>query len=621
MLPALLLLLVPITNYFIVQWAVGELENRQFRHARNILQTVKELVGTNLTLVGTREAYLSDTPPIFLAEGIWEIDIDGRLVEWAHAKEIEFNQEHVLQGEITSETSFQMRVRAQERYDHVYLFFDITDDSVVYREISNISIHRNDHIRLSAIDRSGNFQRYTLASEQPGTIYGRVVSTGGRALRREPRIEGTWRATDSGYQVEVKIHKDVVDDAIAFSVSDVDDPVSRSIVSVVGSGATDQRSGLRTFSRRSEPLDEILNSLGRMSFTDVYGNIVAGHKMPEGLEVLEQELYYRDQLLGIFRIAIYPDWWIEREGMRLMSLLSSISLILGLICCWWLSRHTRGRLQKLGQAVEAVVDDQGRVQGNLDYPIDDDDIGDMTQKFVLITERLKQYNEYLELLSRRLAHELRTPVSVVRSSLENLSVGVDEPNLKFVQRANNGVARLTNILNSMSEASRLEQSLDKDEVVVFDLSSVIQGCMEGYEQAFPNQAFELILENRDVRVTGIPELLAQMLDKLIDNAEQFSENDQPIVVRLSEEQDSAVLRISNSGPPLPETMSEKLFDPMISVRDASASEDSHLGLGLYVARLIAEFHGGSINLKNREDRQGAVVTVTVPLLRLTSKLR
>jgi signal transduction histidine kinase len=307
--------------------------------------------------------------------------------------------------------------------------------------------------------------------------------------------------------------------------------------------------------------------------------------------------------------------------MNLMSVVSSISLILGLVCCWWLSSHTSGRLRKLGQAVEAVVDDQGRVQGNLDHPIEDDAIGEMTERFVKITERLKQYNEYLELLSRRLAHELRTPVSVVRSSLEHLSLAVDEPNQKFVHRANNGVARLTNILNSMSEASRLEQSLDKEEVIVFDLQSVLQGCMEGYEQAFPEQVFELILETEEAKVTGIPELIAQMLDKLIDNAEQFSTEDQPIVVRLSKEQDTAVLRISNSGPGLPETMSEKLFDPMISMRDASASEDSHLGLGLYVARLIAEFHGGSISLKNREDRQGAVVTVTVPLLRLTSKLR
>ncbi len=111
-----------------------------------------------------------------------------------------------------------------------------------------------------------------------------------------------------------------------------------------------------------------------------------------------------------------------------------------------------------------------------------------------------------------------------------------------------------------------------------------------------------------------------MLDKLIDNAIQFSAEGQPIILRLSEEQDKAVLRVSNSGVSLPEKMSHQLFDPMISVRDSTASQDSHLGLGLYVARMIARFHGGDIELRNRDDRQGVVVLVTIPLLRLTSKL-
>ena len=189
---------------------------------------------------------------------------------------------------------------APKLYDHIYLFFDVTDDSVVYREISNISIHRNDHIRLSAVDSSGNFQRYTIATAQPGTVYGRVVSTGGRSLRRETRIEGSWRATDLGYQVEVKIHKDVVSDAIAFSVSDVDDPVTRNIISVVGSGATDQTSDLRPFTRRSSRLDSLLSSLGSFQFADTYGNIIAGKSFPEDAEFLEQTLSMYGQQLELF---------------------------------------------------------------------------------------------------------------------------------------------------------------------------------------------------------------------------------------------------------------------------------------------------------------------------------
>jgi two-component system sensor histidine kinase ChvG len=249
-----------------------------------------------------------------------------------------------------------------------------------------------------------------------------------------------------------------------------------------------------------------------------------------------------------------------------------------------------------------------------------DEISDLAKRFASITQRLQQYNEYLEHLSRRLAHELRTPVSVVRSSLDHLETRISEDDSRYVERARNGVSRLTSILNSMSEAARLEQSLDKDEVDVFEMTNVVRGCFEGYDNAFPEQPFELSIEAEDLKITGIPELFAQMLDKLIDNAVQFSAAYQPVIVRLTREDEMAVLRITNAGPGLPNTMAEQLFDPMISVREDNQRADSHLGLGLHVARLITEFHGGRITLSNREDREGVVATVRLPLLRLTSKL-
>jgi two-component system sensor histidine kinase ChvG len=157
-------------------------------------------------------------------------------------------------------------------------------------------------------------------------------------------------------------------------------------------------------------------------------------------------------------------------------------------------------------------------------------------------------------------------------------------------------------------------------VTVFELTQVLKGCFEGYDHAFADQQFELSIETDELKVTGIADLFAQMLDKLVDNAVQFSSATQPVILRLTCEDDMAVLRISNSGPALPATMADQLFDPMISVRSNDQREDSHLGLGLHVARLITEFHGGTITLSNREDREGAVVTVRLPLLRLTSKL-
>ena len=97
-------------------------------------------------------------------------------------------------------------------------------------------------------------------------------------------------------------------------------------------------------------------------------------------------------------------------------------------------------------------------------------------------------------------------------------------------------------------------------------------------------------------LTGIPELIVQLLDKLVGNAVEFSSESDAIRVRLTVDSDDAVLRVINSGPSLPDEMSDQLFDSMISVRESQSSDNSHLGLGLYIARIITDFHGGTIRL-------------------------
>ncbi|MDX2499580.1 MAG: ATP-binding protein [Deltaproteobacteria bacterium] len=107
--------------------------------------------------------------------------------------------------------------------------------------------------------------------------------------------------------------------------------------------------------------------------------------------------------------------------------------------------------------------------------------------------------------------------------------------------------------------------------------------------------------------------IRQMLDKLIENGVDFSAVDNPITIRLSKENQQARISIMNEGPELPGELQEQIFDSMVSIRKKS-NKKSHLGLGLYVARQIAEFHGGSIMAKNREDGiSGVAVTVALPV--------
>ncbi|HVL36684.1 MAG TPA: ATP-binding protein [Burkholderiales bacterium] len=267
------------------------------------------------------------------------------------------------------------------------------------------------------------------------------------------------------------------------------------------------------------------------------------------------------------------------------------------------------RLRRLRDEAENAIDSQGHVNKLLAGSTAQDEIGDLSRSFSTALARLAQYNAYLKSLGGRLGHELRTPITVVRSSLENLRLEpLPESARVYTERAAEGLSRLEAMLTRMSEATRLESAVREAGRERFDAREVVRGCVSGYASAYPQRRFLLALPPAPVVLRGAPDLYAQMLDKLAANAADFSVPEEPIRVRLDAH---GTLTVSNTGPPLPAEMAGRLFESMVSVRPEGGREP-HLGLGLYIVRLIAEFHGGAAQAVNREDGSGVVVRVACP---------
>jgi dedicated sortase system histidine kinase len=271
------------------------------------------------------------------------------------------------------------------------------------------------------------------------------------------------------------------------------------------------------------------------------------------------------------------------------------------------------RLRRLRDEAEAAIDSQGRVRKLLAGSRAGDEIGDLSRSFSTVLDRLSQYNRYLESMAGRLSHELRTPIAVVRSSLENLKLQpLPEEAATYLARAGDGVRRLDLILTRMGEATRLEQLVRQGERERFDARAVVSGCVAGYAVIYKGRSFESELPDAAVWLNGSPDLYAQMLDKLAANAVDFSTQG-PVQIRILVKNGEAVLIVSNTGPRLPEAMQGKLFESMVSVRRDEGRGEPHLGLGLYIVRLVAEFHGGKVEALDREDGSGVVIRVTCPL--------
>jgi dedicated sortase system histidine kinase len=270
----------------------------------------------------------------------------------------------------------------------------------------------------------------------------------------------------------------------------------------------------------------------------------------------------------------------------------------------WLSR----RIRALSVAAEDALERE-ELQKALPSALADDEIGDLSRSFSWVLRQLGEYNEYLRTLASKLSHELRTPLAIVTSSLENLEhESLDEAALGYTARAREGADRLRKILNAMSEASRVEELMKNAEPERFDLRAALESTVAAYRDAYRDRVFAFSCGVDDAFVNGSPELLIQMLDKLVDNAVDFSGDGDTIDIGLAADHDALALTVTNPGPPLPERMRSQLFDSMVSLRGGKDSK--HLGLGLYVAKLIAAGHGGTIAADNVDG--GVCFKVTIP---------
>ncbi len=307
----------------------------------------------------------------------------------------------------------------------------------------------------------------------------------------------------------------------------------------------------------------------------------------------------------------------SNRALEQLAAVTLIAFAAGAFALFLFASRLSTRLRKLRNEAENAIDSQGRVRGLVTGERAGDEIGDLSRGFSKVLERLAEYNDYLENMAGRLSHEIRTPIAVVRSSLDNLRLQpvADDARI-YLERANEGLSRLDTILTRMTEATRLEQLVRQSERERFDARVVLEGCVSAYSSIYSNRRFVLEQGVAPVMLNGAPDLFAQMLDKLAANAADFASGDSPITISLAQTGGEAILTMSNSGPPLPVEMQQRLFSSMVSVRPTTESSEPHLGLGLYIVRLIAEFHGGRVSAANRQDGSGVVFELHFPIARV-----
>ncbi|MFQ3247476.1 MAG: dedicated sortase system histidine kinase [Arenicella sp.] len=328
-------------------------------------------------------------------------------------------------------------------------------------------------------------------------------------------------------------------------------------------------------------------------------------------------IYLGDEIPGVVVVEQSTSQVLGQQKETLENVISVTLLVLITVATALLlfaSRLTL-RIRRLRNATETAIDRDGRIvhQKLLAEAKSGDEIGDLSRSISNMLERLSQYTNYLRGLPDTLAHEVSNPLNVVNSSLHNLSQEIPESaNSKYMERAKNGVNRIGSIVRNLTEAANLEQAMQSETRELVDLIELIESYVDGYNFSNPEQNFEIVIHSRPLMVEIAPDYIAQALDKLVDNAIDFAAPKTTIVFKARRLDNFAQIDIINQGSRLPEGMAERIFEPLVSLGRKDAQKIS-LGMGLYIVKLIASFHGGDVLARNLLSSDGVIFSLSLPI--------
>ena len=300
--------------------------------------------------------------------------------------------------------------------------------------------------------------------------------------------------------------------------------------------------------------------------------------------------------------------------------LSLGALFLVLILIGSFSWRLAFRIRRLGAEVTEAIDVHGRLSTNKIHTQtgSGDEIGDLARRISGMLARLHQHNQFLFNMPRTLRHEINNPLNTLSTSLHHLEVEESEAaRQKYLDAARRGVNKIGIIVQSLADAANLQDALRDEELEMVDLYKLVQNYLNNCRVTHPKREFDYQGIRTTVLCRASDDRVEQLLDKLIDNALDFSRSDSTITVSLRVESDTLTLSVSNQGEPIAPGMTEHIFDNLVSVRGSNPDNRLHFGMGLYVVRVIAEHHGGNATAANLANGRGVIISVTLPVAPLT----
>jgi two-component system sensor histidine kinase ChvG len=297
---------------------------------------------------------------------------------------------------------------------------------------------------------------------------------------------------------------------------------------------------------------------------------------------------------------------VRLELLRIFGVALAVTVLLSLYLAGTIARPIR----RLAAAAERGRGRHSRVEIP-DFTRRGDEIGDLSGSLREMTDELWQRMSAIERFAADVAHEIKNPLSSLKSAVET-AVRIEDPatQRRLMAIILDDVERLDRLITDISDASRLDAELSRLELGPVDIAAMLGALVDVHEatraDGRPRLALDLPDRGRPLMVPGIETRLSQVFLNVIANAESFSPPDGEIHLTVRYDGWAVLITVDDDGPGIPEDKLMSIFDRFYSERPVGEKFGTHSGLGLSISKQIVEAHRGMIWAENRKGG-GAVI--------------
>jgi two-component system, OmpR family, sensor histidine kinase ChvG len=323
-------------------------------------------------------------------------------------------------------------------------------------------------------------------------------------------------------------------------------------------------------------------------------------------------------VIGVLLLSTQPgdiDSIVTAERLSILRI-ALVAAAVTSILSFLLAGTIAGPMRKLSDAAENAGTSMNARTEIPDFTERGDEIGYLSGALRSMTDALYDRIEAIERFAADVAHELKNPLTSLRSAVETLPrTKKPEDRERLIAIIQHDVRRLDRLISDISNASRLDAELAREAQQQVDLDQLLSTlCSMHADMASKNRISVVYEKNTGralPRVFGQDSRLAQVVNNLLDNAVSFSPEGGTVTATLTAEGDQLVLTVADEGPGI-RGDAARIFGRFYTDRPDAEGFGDHSGLGLSISKQIVEAHKGSIVAQNRRDRSGAVFTVRLP---------